>query len=123
MAATSLHKPTNRWLTDLGADATQGSEHSLSIGHPLFGREFTTYRLAAPVTVNERGIALFDLDEAEVLIDPDWRLPKTWATRAELSAAIAEATYDGGLKLHGQTYRRGGFGNWRLVKPVACVSA
>ena len=68
MPATSLHKPTNRWLTSFryGSGQVQGAEHSLSIGHPISGGEFTTYRLAAPVAHEDDGAPLFDLDEAEI---------------------------------------------------------
>lgn len=66
MAVTSLHPETRRWLTSLGRDATPGSEHTLSIGHPINGGEFTTFRLGGVIAHNRYGEPLFDLDEAQI---------------------------------------------------------
>lgn len=69
MASTSLHEPTGRWLTAFrfGDGQEPGAEHTLSITHPINGREFTTYRLGPVVANADDGAPLFDLDEAEVL--------------------------------------------------------
>lgn len=129
MAATSLHAPTRRWLTSFRFSAEPvkvGDTPCLSIGHPLRGGEFTTYRLAEPVAHDEDGTPLFDLDEAQVEIASAYEAggEPVFATRAEITEAIEaghEAWQVGGrnvCQLKGLRFERGGFGNYRLVEKV-----
>lgn len=83
MAATSFHKETGRWLTSLGADAREGDTPCLSIGSPFGDSQFTTYQLAAPVAMSERGEPLFDLDEARIAV------AGAFYTRAQIAALMA----------------------------------
>jgi hypothetical protein len=72
MAATSFHKPTQRWLTSI-MDSKPGDTVLLSVGSYAYdstpggfgfmGSEFTRYTLAEPVAQDERGEALYDLNE------------------------------------------------------------
>ena len=120
MAVTSYHKETGRWLTT-SQGFVPGSEHCLSIGHPLNGGEFTNYRLGEVVAHNERGEPLFDLDEAEVECG-HWG-NRHWLTRAEIKAAVDEANSPGNyvraFLLRGVTYQRSSFGGWRMVEAAA----
>lgn len=124
MACTSLHKETGRWLTQMGADATPGSKHTLSVGHPLFGGEFTTYRLGPVVAIGRDAYGdapLFDMEEAEVSItgrisweDEDQHI---WLPLAEVREAIRAKNAEAGpnwrtLELRGLTFTRGSFGQW-----------
>jgi hypothetical protein len=73
MAATALHKETNRFLTRLGKTAKAGDVVTLSIASqskegkargPLSGWcEFTQYTLSAPAAVAADGEPLFDLEK------------------------------------------------------------
>lgn len=122
MPVTSLHKPTNRWLTSFGDNARPGDVLTWSVGHPLSGGEFTTIRLGAVVAHSERGEPLFDDLETDVLIEgssgPDAAEEcRVWATRAEIKAAKEAAGWGRQLQLKGRSYERTGFGNWREVAP------
>jgi hypothetical protein len=72
MAATSLHAPSQRWLTSVSG-SRPGDVVELSFGSYAYdtapggfgfmGSEFTRYTLAEPVAQDERGEALYDLNE------------------------------------------------------------
>jgi len=117
MACTSFHEETGRWLTSIGADAVEGSQHTLSVGHPLFGGEFTTYRLGAPVATNRYGEPLFDIADAEVSIERGvvWESESEWATLREVRAAIEDAkrVWPIVLTIRGRSFKYGTFGLWK----------
>lgn len=122
MACTSLHEETGRWLTSMGVDAAEGSEHTLSVGHPLFGGEFTTYRLGAPIAVNRYGEPMFDMDEASVSVERAiiWEVPTEWVPLREVRDAIdaAKSVYPCVLTIRGRSFKRGSFGLWSAVEGV-----
>lgn len=68
MPVTSTHKETGRFLTSFNRDSKAGDEHCISVGHPLLGGEFTTYRLPEPVAHDEHG-PLFDIDSADCVAE------------------------------------------------------
>lgn len=112
MPVTSFHAETRRHLTSFGQDAKPGDVITWSVGHPINGGEFTTIRLGAVVTVDERGLPLFDEDETDVQIRAD-----LWATRAEIKAAKESAGWFDPLRICGLTFERNAFGGWREVRP------
>lgn len=120
MPATSLHKPTGRWLTSSRFSTEPwkaGDTPTLSIGHPLLGGEFTTYRLAEPVAHDEDGTPLFDLREADIEIGRCWSQGlQFWATRAEIEAVTERHPSD--FELQGIYFQRTAFGQYRAVERV-----
>lgn len=108
MAVTSLDPATGLVLTSIGPDTKLGDEVTLSIGNPITGGEFTTYRLGKTYGVNKWGETLFDLQEAEILVNGQF------FSRNEIRAALGNAGYDRPLELGGRVYRRTAFGHWRL---------
>lgn len=84
-------------------NAKPGDEVCLSFCHPLFGREFTTYRLAAQHGEDDFGSPLFNLAEAEVQITRD-----IWATWDEIREAKRTLT------LKGLALRMTAFGHHQL---------
>lgn len=109
MPVTSYHEPTKRWLTYFGEDAKPGDEPCISIGHPLWGGEFTTYRLGPVVAQCEKVFKgpLFDLDEAEIKMNGSW-FP------ASLLRQIRREHTPCGFILNGVRYRDGAFGIYRV---------
>lgn len=116
MAVTGYHPGTRLWLTSFGPDAKAGDTPTVSVGHPLAGGEFTTYRLPEPTTHDDHG-PLFDMSKAEVSLavsgDPEERV---WATRAEVDAAIQGATWARVLELKGLAFERSAFGGWTRAR-------
>ncbi len=109
MAVTSNHAPTGRWLTTLGKDAVPGSEHTLSIGNPLLGGEFTTYRLGPVVAQSDFwDEPMFNLKEADIKIDGSFHPYK------EIMALIEDQKYriDAKIALASVSYGRTGWGHW-----------
>lgn len=102
----SVHSEINgRWLSNFGRDTVPGSEHTTSIGHPLCGGEFTTYRLGQIVSQDERGEPLFDLDEADIQMPwPDNRFFP--AKRLRAIQAEVNKTYARSFELDGTVYER-----------------
>lgn len=131
MACTSFHQETGRWLTQFGADAAPGSLHTISVGHPLFGGEFTTFRLGQVVAMGRDAYGdapLFDTDEAEICISSRicWENDdrEIWASLAEVREAIRakNANLSGDwrtLQIRGLTFERGSFGQWSPAKVAA----
>ncbi len=106
MAVTSFHKETGKWLMSLGKDAKCGDTPTLSIGHPIFSGEFTTYRLPEPIATNHWGEPLFDMDDAEVEVNGEF------FPRAELRKLRDDPTYPSTVTVGGKTYRRTAFGHF-----------
>lgn len=118
MASTGFHKGTGRYLTSLGwGDKTvqRGSEHTLSIGHPLLACEFTTYRLGAVIAHDEWGSPLFDLDEAEIKVgDRFFDLKRLRAIRDDHTGDWRRIVDLDGIKLQRST-----FGQFHIVEGSA----
>lgn len=103
MAVTSFYKEHgNRWLTSFGPNAVEGSEHTISVGHPLYHGQFCTYRLAAPVAVNQWGENLFDETECFVEFDSG-----EWLTLAEVRDLVGDD-----MAMKARSYIRNGFWQW-----------
>lgn len=105
----SVHSEINgRWLSNYGRDAAPGSEHTSSIGHPLCGGQFTTYRLGPVVMLDDRGEPLFDLEEAEIQMPwPDNRFFP--AARLRAIQRELKTTFANEFHLDGITYGRSVF--------------
>jgi len=121
MSCYSLHTPLNRWLSSFQKGAEAGSEHTISVGHPLCGGEFTTYRLGPVVAANNWGDPLFDLDDAEInILQGAWPRQAVWVKVTDVRAAIeAHREYYGTLNpltIAGHTFKPGVFGGWRLLE-------
>ena len=121
MSCYSLHKPLNRWLSSFPKGDEAGSERTISVGHPLCGGEFTTYRLGPVVATNNWGEPLFDLDDAEInILQGAWPRQAVWVKVTDVRAAIeANLGYCGTLNpltIAGHTFKRGVFGGWRLLE-------
>lgn len=88
MPVTSLHQPTQKWLTNFGASAVPGDELTWSVGHPLgLTGEFTTIRLGEVVAHDERGEPLFDEHDTYVKTSI-WGEPDEWTHKADIRNAI-----------------------------------
>jgi hypothetical protein len=112
MACTSYHPATRLWLTSFGPDAKAGDTPTISVGHPLAGGEFTTYRLPEPTAQGDQG-PLFDMSKADVELTMNTTPEdQVWASVAEVDAAKQDATWKRTLELKGLAFKRSAFGGW-----------
>ena len=116
MAVYSYHQEFGRWLDALSKGDEPGSEHTLSVEHPLCGGQFTTYKLGPCIGNDQHGCPLYDLTRDALAKMPDGQ----FITRDQINSAKAEMQkewdYSKPITVAGTVYVRGVFGNLRLKR-------